>query len=68
MKTFIELVGSLSDFLWVIPVIIVMLLGGLLLIYKTRAWVFKNSGYIFKNTFGKYDYEIFRDYFSSCYP
>ena len=53
MKTFIDLVGSLSDFLWGIPMIIVMLLGGSFLIYKTRAWVFKNFGYIFKNTFGK---------------
>ncbi|MFO3715356.1 alanine/glycine:cation symporter family protein [Anaerococcus cruorum] len=53
MKTFIELVGSLSDFLWGIPMIIVMLLGGSFLIYKTRAWVFKNFGYIFKNTFGR---------------
>lgn len=53
MKTFIDLVGSLSDFLWGIPMIIVMLVGGSFLIYKTRAWVFKNFGYIFKNTFGK---------------
>lgn len=53
MKTFIDLVSSLSDFLWGIPMIIVMLVGGSFLIYKTRAWVFKNFGYIFKNTFGR---------------
>ena len=53
MKTFIDMVGSLSDFLWGVPMIIVMLLGGSYLIYRTRAWVFRNFGYIFENTFGK---------------
>lgn len=53
MQTFIKTVESLSDFLWGIPMIIVMLLGGSYLIYRTSGWVFKNFGYIFKNTFGK---------------
>lgn len=53
MQTFINVVGSLSDFLWGVPMIIVMLLGGSFLIYRTRAWVFKNFGYIWSNTFGK---------------
>src|SRR5690625_4571417 len=57
MDKLINLNAKLSDFLWGIPMIVVLLFGGMYLVYKSDFWVFKNFGYIFKNTFGR----LFKD-------
>ena len=53
MDEIIKLNSKLSDFLWGYPMIVVLLFGGLVLIYRSDFWVFKNFSYIFKNTFGR---------------
>lgn len=53
MDKIIKLNSELSDFLWGYPMIVVLLFGGIVLIFKSDFWVFKNFSYIFKNTFGR---------------
>ncbi|WP_243343229.1 sodium:alanine symporter family protein [Anaerococcus sp. AGMB09787] len=53
MAKLIKLNEELSDFLWGIPMIVVLLFGGIYLLYKSEFWVFRNFIYIFKNTFGR---------------
>lgn len=53
MDNIIKLNSKLSDFLWGYPMIVVLLFGGLVLVYRSDFWVFKNFSYIFKNTFGR---------------
>ena len=53
MDEIIKLNSKLSDFLWGYPMIVVLLFGGIVLIYRSDFWVFKNFSYIFKNTFGR---------------
>lgn len=53
MDYIIKLNSKLSDFLWGYPMIVVLLFGGLVLVYRSDFWVFKNFSYIFKNTFGR---------------
>ena len=57
MNKIIELNEQLSDFLWGVPMIVVLLFGGIFLVCKSKFWVFKNFNYIFKNTFGR----LFKD-------
>ena len=53
MDKIIKLNSELSDFLWGYPMIVVLLFGGIVLIFKSDFWVFRNFSYIFKNTFGR---------------
>lgn len=53
MQNFIELNKHLSNFLWGIPMIVVLILGGLFLLYRSNFWVFRNFKYIFQSTFGR---------------
>lgn len=53
MDTFMRISKQLADFLWGIPMIIVLLFGGIYLVIRSDFWVFKNFSYIFKSTFGR---------------
>lgn len=53
MAEIIKLNSKISNFLWGVPMIVVLLFGGLYLVFKSEFWVFKNFKYIFKNTFGR---------------
>ena len=53
MNTFMQVSKNIADFLWGVPMIVVLLFGGLYLVFKSEFWVFKNFGYTFKSTFGK---------------
>lgn len=53
MQKFIAFNKNLSNFLWGIPMIVVLIFGGLFLLYRSNFWVFRNLGYIFKSTFGR---------------
>ena len=53
MDKIMEFNEWLSDFLWGVPMIVVLLFGSIFLVFKSKFWVFKNFSYIFKNTFGK---------------
>ncbi|WP_297281403.1 sodium:alanine symporter family protein [uncultured Anaerococcus sp.] len=57
MNKIIELNEQLSDFLWGVPMIVVLLFGGIFLVCRSKFWVFKNFSYIFKSTFGR----LFKD-------
>ena len=47
-----EVIGSIGSFLWGPPMIIAIIGCGLLLTVKSKFFVFRNIGHIFKNTLG----------------
>lgn len=53
----LDYVEKLNNFLWGLPMVIILLCSGLYLLIKSRFWVFRNFTYIFKSTFGR----LFKD-------
>lgn len=53
MENFVNTVTTISDWLWGLPILIVLLCGSIFMAFKLKFFHFKYIGYIFKNTLGK---------------
>lgn len=53
MDSLLKLNATINNFVWGVPMIILLLGIGSFLCVKTGFWIYRNFGYIMKNTFGK---------------
>ncbi|MDO4595027.1 MAG: sodium:alanine symporter family protein [Tissierellia bacterium] len=53
MNEILKINSMLNDFVWGVPMIVLLLGVGAFLCFSTGFWIYRNFGYILKNTFGQ---------------